>query len=319
MATLSDSAGALKVLVVGSGAREHAIAWKVRQSPRMGELLVAPGNAGTARVATNIPIEADDAEGLVEYAATQGIDFTVIGPETPLAAGIVDRFEEAGLLAFGPTQAAARIESSKGFAKRLMLEHGVPTGRADIFVNYDSARSCIESSPVPIVIKADGLAAGKGVVVARTHEAALEALHRLMVQREFWPAGDQVLIEEYLQGQEISVFAFVDGERLSPMLAARDYKRVGDGDAGPNTGGMGAYSPPGDWNGDMERRIRVEIMEPVVSALRDRGSPYSGVLYAGLILTGDGPKVIEFNCRLGDPGGPSRASQIENRPAGGYD
>ena len=294
---------ALKVLVVGGGAREHTIAWKLGQSDRVGELLVAPGNAGTARIATNVPIDAEDIDGVLEFARAQHVDFTVVGPEVPLAAGMVDAFQEAGLMAFGPTREAARIESSKAFAKALMREHGVPTGAARSFDDYEEAVRHVERSPAPVVIKADGLAAGKGVVVARTRQAAIEALRRQMVDKEYGAAGDTVLIEEYLEGPEISVFAFVDGEGVSSMMAACDYKAVGEGDTGPNTGGMGAYSPPPDelWNSEIERRVRGEIVEPVVKALRESGSPYVGALYAGLMMTAAGPKVIEFNCRLGDP------------------
>ena len=293
----------MKVLVVGSGAREHAIVWKLRQSPQLKELLVAPGNAGTARIARNVPMSAEDVDGLLRLAREEGVDLTVVGPEAPLAAGIADRFQDAGLAVFGPTQAAARIETSKSFAKDLMLRHGVPTGKAVAFNDYERARRHVERSDIPVVVKADGLAAGKGVVVAETREAALEALRRQMVDREFGPAGERVLIEELLQGPEFSVFAFTDGVHVSPLLAACDYKRVGDGDTGPNTGGMGSYSPPTSdiWSDAVERQVRTEIMAPVVSALADRGTPYCGALYAGLIMTRDGPKVIEFNCRLGDP------------------
>ena len=234
----------MKVLVVGGGGREHAIAWKLSASPRVTEMLAAPGNAGTAQVAENIPVDAEDVDALLRLAQERAVDLTVVGPEASLAAGIADRFAEAGLLLFGPTQAAARIETSKAFAKDLMLRHGVPTARAAVFDDYDDARRYVETSPLPIVIKADGLAAGKGVVVARTKEDALEALHQQMVEKKFEAAGDRVLVEECLEGEEISVFAFVDGCSVSPLVAACDYKRQGDGDTGPNTGGVGAYSPP---------------------------------------------------------------------------
>jgi phosphoribosylamine--glycine ligase len=293
----------MNVLVVGNGAREHAIAWKLSQSPGIGRLLVAPGNAGTEQIAENIPVDAIDVDGLLRLAQERRIDLTVVGPEAPLAAGIADRFQAAGLLAFGPTKAAARIETSKSFAKALMLRHGVPTGGAETFSSYEEAQDYINSAVMPVVVKADGLAAGKGVTIAHTREKALSATRRQMVERQFGQAGERVLIEEYLEGKEISVFAFVDGRRVSSLVAARDYKRAGDGDTGPNTGGMGSYSPPerSIWNGDVERRVRSEIMEPVVRALADEGTPYRGVLYAGLMLTADGPKVLEFNCRLGDP------------------
>ena len=293
----------MKILIVGNGGREHTIAWKLAQSPLADEILVAPGNAGTAQVGDNVPINADDIGGLLGFAKAQGIDFTVIGPEAPLAAGIVDRFQDAGLLAFGPTKAAARIETSKSFAKDLMLRHDVPTGKAVFYEDFEGARRHLENTDLPVVVKADGLAAGKGVVVAETREDAIDALRGAMLDKQFGAAGERVLIEEYLEGREISVFAFVDGERLSSLVAACDYKRAGDGDTGPNTGGIGSYSPPIEpmWSVDMEHRVRTEIMEPVVKAMAEDGTPYSGVLYAGLMVTADGPKVIEFNCRLGDP------------------
>ena len=293
----------MKVLVVGNGGREHAIAWKLKKSPQVDDLLLAPGNAGTAEIARNVPVAATDVDGLLGLALEQQVDFTIVGPEAPLAAGIADRFHEAGLPVFGPTQAAARIETSKSFAKELMVRSGVPTGMAETFDDYEQARRYVQSAPVPIVIKADGLAAGKGVVVVETRETALDALRRQMVDRQLGEAGDRVLVEERLEGQEISVFGFVDGQRVSQLVAACDYKRAGDGDTGPNTGGMGSYSPPSCavWNDSMYSRVRTEIMEPVVAALAEQGNPYVGVLYAGLILTPSGPKVIEFNCRLGDP------------------
>ena len=293
----------MKVLVIGKGGREHAIAWKLSQSARISQLLCAPGNAGTSKIASNVPIPETDVDGLLSFATQHGIDFTVVGPEAPLADGIVDTFQAAGLSIFGPSQAAARIESSKSFAKDLMARAGVPTARAEVFHHFDSARQYVESLSPPVVIKADGLAAGKGVVVAETTEQALSALRTQMVDRAFGQAGETVLVEEHLQGPELSVFAFVDGKRLSPLIAAVDYKRVGDGDTGPNTGGMGAYSPPLSvfWNHEVERSARTEIMEPVVAALAAEGCPYVGILYAGLMLTQDGLKVIEFNCRFGDP------------------
>ena len=293
----------MKVLVIGNGAREHAIAWKLRQSPLLRQLLVAPGNAGTSQVAENVPIDAGDVGPLLDFAGQERIDLTVVGPEAPLAAGIVDRFQEAGLRIFGPTKAAARIESSKSFAKELMARHGVPTGSAEVFDDYEKARCYLEKSPLPVVVKADGLTAGKGVTVARSREAALDALRQSMVDKRFGPAGERVLIEECLEGEELSVFAFVDGERVSSLVAARDYKPVGDGDTGPNTGGMGSYSPPAEhlWDASLDQEVRDRIIEPVVGALAQDGAPYLGVLYAGLMLTAQGPKVVEFNYRMGDP------------------
>ena len=291
----------MKVLLIGNGAREHAIAWKISQSHLMSELFVAPGNAGTAELGSNVPISATDIDGLLGFAKENSIDFTIVGPEAPLADGIVDRFQEVGLLIFGPTKNAAQIEGSKSFAKELMLLHNVPTATAKTFSSYDNALNFLEASPLPVVVKADGLAAGKGVVVAQTLDEAQAAVHEQMVEKAFGAAGDRVLIEECLEGQEISVFAFVDGERVSPMVAACDYKRIGDRDTGPNTGGMGSYSPPSVWNAALEQRVREEIMEPVARGLVAQGGPYCGILYAGLMLTAEGPKVIEFNCRLGDP------------------
>jgi phosphoribosylamine--glycine ligase len=288
----------LTVLVVGGGGREHTFAVRLAESPRLGRLFVAPGNAGTARIATNVPISAKDIDALVAYCVDSGIDFVVVGPEAPLAAGLVDRLDAAGVLAFGPTAAAARIESSKWFAKELMREHGVPTASSRYFTDYEAGRKYILAQEPPIVVAADGLAAGKGVVVASSHDEALAAL------RERLGHGDPgVLVQEYMEGHEISVFAFIDGVRISPMVAACDYKRVGDGDAGPNTGGMGSYSPPvaSLWNAEIASRVRLDIIEPVVAALAAEGSPFRGILYAGLMLTSGGPKVVEFNCRLGDP------------------
>ena len=291
----------MKTLLIGNGAREHAIAWKLTQSPLVSELLIAPGNAGTAALGRNVPVGAEDVDGLLNLAQREGVEFTVVGPEAPLAAGIVDRFQEAGALIFGPTAAAARIESSKSFAKDLMLRSGIPTARAEAFTDYGEALEYLAAAPAPIVVKADGLAAGKGVVVAATRDDARDALRRQMVEREFGDAGRRVLIEEYLEGGEISVFAFVDGEQVSELASACDYKRALDGDEGPNTGGMGAYSPPAAWNEELEREVRERVMLPAARALVSLGSPFRGALYGGLMLTSDGPKVVEFNCRLGDP------------------
>ena len=293
----------MKVLLVGNGAREHALAWKLAASTLLSELLIAPGNAGTARLGRNIPIAATDVEGLLDFAARHGVEFTVVGPEAPLADGIVDRFQSCGLPIFGPTKAAARIESSKAFAKKLMLDNGVPTGSALVFDSYEDAARYAEDLPPPIVIKADGLAAGKGVVVADSQDGAVSALRSMMVEGEFGESGETVLVEQFLEGPEFSVFAFTDGRTISPLVAAVDYKRAGEGDAGPNTGGMGAYSPPAPelWNDEIERTVRADIIEPVLDSLAAQECPYTGALYAGLIRTEDGLKVIEFNCRLGDP------------------
>lgn len=291
----------MRVMVIGNGSREHAIAWKLRASPRVADLYVAPGNAGTAALGVNLNVKPTDIEGLLAAAREHAVDLTVVGPEMSLEAGVVDRFEAEGLRIVGPPQAAARIETSKAFAKALMLKHGIPTGRAEVFSSYGEAREYVGVGAGPVVIKADGLAAGKGVLVCANREQAQEALHEVMVDRVFGDAGRQVLVEELLTGQEISVFTFTDGVHLSPLVAACDYKRIGDGDVGLNTGGMGAYSPPLAWNAELEARVMDEIMAPAVRALAAEGSPYRGVLFGGLMLTVDGPKVIEFNARLGDP------------------
>ena len=293
----------MNVLVVGNGAREHAIAWKLSQSPSVSRIYVAPGNAGTHFIASNVPIGAEDIAALIDFASNNAIDLTVVGPEAPLAAGLVDSFAASGIPAFGPSQAAARIEGSKSFAKTLMADCSIPTAAYEAFTDYEQASAYLETCSIPIVIKADGLAAGKGVTVAQTREQAQNAIRESMLDRAFGDAGDQVLIEECLEGQEVSVFAFVDGEYVSPMVAACDYKRVGDGDTGPNTGGMGSFSPPlpQHWNADIEALVRASIMEPVAKGMVDIGCPYRGILYLGMMLTEEGPKVVEFNCRLGDP------------------
>ena len=291
----------MKVLVVGNGSREHAIAWKLSQSPLVSDLAVAPGNAGTGQTAQNVPIDSADIQGLRRYAGEHKVDMTVVGPEIPLSMGIVDAFRHDGMAIFGPTKSAARIESSKTFAKELMQRWGVPTAMARSHTSYDDALRDLKSRDLPVVVKADGLAAGKGVTVARTASEAERALTAFMIEGQLGEAGDRVLIEECLEGTELSVFAFVVGEYVSPMIAACDYKRVGDGDSGPNTGGMGSYSPPPFWTGELEAQVRTRIMEPTAAALAAEGCPYTGVLYAGLMLTDEGPMVIEFNCRMGDP------------------
>ena len=291
----------MNVLVVGSGAREHAIVWKLGESPRVDKLLIAPGNAGTGSIATNFPDSSDDVDGLLQLAKTHSIDLTIVGPEMPLANGIVDLFVKEGHAIFGPTKAAARIESSKAFAKELMRSHGVPCPEFRVFHDYREAHGFLSKHEGPIVVKADGLAVGKGVLVCERKEDALAALNQCMGTRAFGAAGDVVVVEEYVEGREVSVFAFTDGEHISSLVAACDYKRLLDGDAGSNTGGMGSYTPPEFWTAQLEDRVRQEIVAPVVHALAESGTPYQGVLYAGLMITSQGPKVIEFNCRLGDP------------------
>ncbi len=291
----------MNVLIVGNGAREHAIAWKVSSSPLEPRILSAPGNAGTAQLGTNFDVSAEDVEGLIRLAKDESVYLTIVGPEAPLAAGIVDRFRGEGLRVFGPTKAAARIESSKSFAKSVMASAKAPTAKAQVFRDAGSAIEYAQTEEPPFVVKADGLAAGKGVIMSSSRVEAIAALDSMFVSRDFGDAGDTVLIEEWLRGQEVSVFAFVDGPYVSEMVSARDYKRAQDGDLGPNTGGMGSYSPPPFWDDQLETRVRSEIMEPVAARMAEMGCPFQGILYAGLMITDEGPKVIEFNCRMGDP------------------
>ena len=291
----------MRVLVIGSGAREHAILWKLAQSPRRLDLLAAPGNAGVSRIATNLPVPAEDVAGLVQAARQRRVDLTIVGPEAALAAGVVDGFRAHGLTIFGPTSAAARIESSKSFAKRLMAERGVPTAPFRVFDHYAEAAEYVRSHGPPVVIKPDGLTAGKGVMIAQSLDEAYRALEDIMVRHFFGAAGDRVVVESLMHGQEVSVFCFTDGVAVSPLVAACDYKRAGDGDAGPNTGGMGSYSPPLFWTPELERQVRDDIILPVIEALAAAGASFAGVLYAGLMLTEAGPMVVEFNARLGDP------------------
>jgi phosphoribosylamine---glycine ligase len=294
---------ALSALIIGSGGREHTLAWKLAQSPLIGELFIAPGNAGTAQTGTNVPIGAEDVAGLLAFARERAIGLTVVGPEGPLAAGIVDAFEGAGLRVFGPTQAAARLEASKAFAKAFMQEAGIATGEAKTFSDHDAARAALRATPMTggVVIKASGLAAGKGVIVCETRDEAEAALQSIMQERAFGAAGDEVLIEERLEGPEVSLLAFCDGQTAVPMLPARDHKRVFDGDQGLNTGGMGAFAPSPDVNSALVDRLMDTVIRPAVQGMAALGTPYRGVLYAGLMLTADGPRVLEFNCRFGDP------------------
>lgn len=291
----------LNVLVVGSGAREHTLVWKLLQSPRVKDVFVAPGNAGTGLIARNLPVPSDDPRALRRAALENGIDLTVVGPEVPLAAGIVDDFRQDQLRIFGPTRAAARIESSKAFAKDLMQRHGIPCAQSQTFEDHEAARDYLYRTGAPIVIKADGLAAGKGVVVCQTFEEAEEALDAAMRRMVFGAAGSRVVIEECLEGPEVSLLAFTDGDVVRPMEPASDYKRAFDGGQGPNTGGMGSYSPASFFGPDQLREAGDRILHPLVEALKSENSPFVGVIYAGLMLTPDGTRVIEFNSRFGDP------------------
>ncbi|MBN3032590.1 MAG: phosphoribosylamine--glycine ligase [Candidatus Saganbacteria bacterium] len=291
----------MKVLVVGSGGREHALAWKIAQSPLVDKLYCAPGNAGTAALAGNVPFKADDLKDLLEFAGEKKIDLTVVGPEAPLCAGIVDLFEENGLRVFGPRRAAARIEGSKVFAKEIMAKYGIPTAQAGIFDRASDAVAYINEMGAPIVVKADGLAAGKGVIVAQTKNEAVAAVKLIMEKKEFGAAGEKVVIEECLAGEEASIIALTDGRSIVPLASAQDHKRIFDRDAGPNTGGMGAYSPAPVVTDRLMEQITVEILKPFVAGLRQEGIVYKGVLYAGVMVTKAGPKVLEFNARFGDP------------------
>ena len=291
----------MKVLVVGKGGREHALVWKIAQSPRVSKIYCAPGNAGINQKAECVPIKAENIPELIRFAQEKEIDLTVVGPEAPLTKGIVDEFEKRNLRVFGPSKSASQLEGSKVFAKEIMLEAGVPTGKCEIFEDSDKAAQYIKSQPVPIVVKADGLAAGKGVIVAKTKEEALEAIDLIMIKRAFGKAGDKIMIEECLVGEEASILAFCDGESFIPMVASQDHKAIYDGDNGPNTGGMGAYSPAPVVNEDMMKTVSSRVFQPIINKMKEKGMPYKGILYAGIMITESGLKVLEFNVRFGDP------------------
>lgn len=291
----------MKVLVVGGGGREHALVWKLKQSPRVKEVFCAPGNAGIASLATCVKIGAEDIPGLLAFAKDRGIDLTLVGPEAPLCAGITDRFQEAGLKIFGPSQAAAEIEGSKVVAKDIMAKYGIPTAKYAVFTIPEEAVTYINQIGAPCVVKADGLAAGKGVIVAMDKETALDAVRSVMVDRDFGEAGTRMVVEECLVGEEVSILAFTDGVNVVPMVSSQDHKRVFDNDQGPNTGGMGAYAPAPVYTPAVHRQVMDEIIVPMIRALDAEGRTYRGVIYAGLMITGQGPKVLEFNARFGDP------------------
>jgi phosphoribosylamine--glycine ligase len=291
----------MQVLVVGSGGREHALCWSIAASPLLTRLWCAPGNPGIASVATCVPIGAMDIAALVEFARDNAVDLVVPGPEAPLVAGITDAMEAAGIPCCGPTQAAAQLEGSKSFTKEICDAADIPTARWERFDDAEAAREFVRRRGVPIVVKADGLAAGKGVVVATTEAEALAAIDAMMDARVFGEAGASVVIEECLEGEEVSVFALCDGTHALSLGAAQDHKRVGDGDTGPNTGGMGAYSPPPALTPALEQAVMERIIQPTLADLENRGTPFRGILFAGLMLTEDGPKLIEFNVRFGDP------------------
>jgi phosphoribosylamine---glycine ligase len=291
----------MKLLMVGNGGREHALLWKLRQDAPDAAFFITRGNGGTAGLATHLPLGADEIQALAGWAEKEEIDLTVVGPEVPLAAGIVDHFATRSLAVFGPTRAAAEIESSKAYAKDLLKRHGVPTAAHRTFSRAREAESHIRAQGAPLVVKASGLAAGKGAVVCSTVEEALGAVREMMSEQVFGAAGSEVVIEEFMEGEELSVFALCDGKNVLPMLPAQDHKRIGEADTGPNTGGMGAYAPVSLATPQLVQRISREILEPTVAALARDRRPFRGLLYAGLMLTSSGPKVVEFNCRFGDP------------------
>ena len=290
----------MRVLILGSGGREHALAWKIAQSPKVNKIYCAPGNAGTASVAENIDISPDNIQALLNFALIKGIGLTVVGPEQPLVKGIADSFEESGLRLFGPSQRAAEIEGSKVFCKDLMKKYGIPTARYESFNSLDQVKLFTKEDE-PVVVKASGLASGKGVVLCRNGKEARSAIQSIMQGKVFGNAGDQVVIEEFLTGQEVSLLAFTDGKTILPLESAQDHKAAFDDDKGPNTGGMGAYSPAPIFTDELKTKVVDEIMIPTVRAMAKEGRYYRGILYAGLMLTESGPKVLEFNARFGDP------------------
>ncbi|OLO26444.1 phosphoribosylamine--glycine ligase [Alkalihalophilus pseudofirmus] len=291
----------MKVLIVGSGGREHTIAWKAAQSSKVKQVFVAPGNPGMKDVSTIVEISENDHKQLIEFAKKEQIDLTIVGPEVPLLDGIVNQFQEAGLKIFGPQKEAALIEGSKSFAKEIMHKYNIPTGYYETFTSYEEAKAYVEEKGAPIVIKADGLAAGKGVVVAMTIEEATTALYEMLENSRFGKASAKVVIEEYLAGEELSLMAFVHGDIVLPMVGAQDHKRAYDNDEGPNTGGMGAYSPVPQFDDASVQEAVEKVLQPMANAMIAEGRHFTGILYAGLMMTDQGPKVIEFNARFGDP------------------
>ena len=291
----------MKLFVIGNGGREHALVWKLAQSPRVSKIYCAPGNAGIAQMAECVPIQADDLSGLQAFAIDHAIDLTIVGPELPLSLGIADEFRKAKLRIFGPTRNAARIESSKSFAKELMVRENIPTAVSRTFDTMDAAFIWLETCPMPVVVKADGLAQGKGVIICATKAEAQEAVKSMLGDQRFGEAGTRVVLEEFLEGEELTVMAFVDGRTVIPMIPAQDHKRIGEGDTGPNTGGMGAYAPAPLATPELQRRILEEVLHPAVTGLSRVGSPFYGVLYAGLMIKDGKPFTLEFNARFGDP------------------
>lgn len=291
----------MNVLIIGGGGREHVLAWKIAQSPIVEKVFCAPGNPGVANVGTCVDLDVDDFDAVASFAKDNGVGLAVIGPEAPLAAGIVDALEVSGVVTFGPTKAAAQLEASKSFAKDLMARYNIPTAKYGEFSDPESAKAYIRAEGAPIVVKADGLAAGKGVTVARTIEEAEAAVDAAMVNMSFGDAGARVIIEECMVGEEASILAFTDGRTVLPLATSQDHKPAFNGDEGPNTGGMGAYSPAPVVDEAMMDTIRATVLEPCVNGMAEDGIVYKGILYAGLMITDEGPKVVEFNCRFGDP------------------
>ena len=290
----------MKVLVIGSGGREHALCWKIAQHPDT-EVYIAPGNPGMLDVATLVNIKVDDIPTLVDFAKAEAIDLTVVGPELPLTLGIVDAFQAEGLACFGPGKDAARLEGSKAFSKELMKKYGIPTAAFDTFTDVDAAKAFVDEIGVPCVVKADGLAAGKGVIICMTREEADKAIEDMLNAHAFGEASATIVIEEYMEGPEVSVLAFADGKHVLPMVSAQDHKRIFDGDKGPNTGGMGAYSPAPVYTEALSEEVNKTIIEPTIAAMAAEGTPFTGILYTGLMLTEKGPRVLEYNVRFGDP------------------
>ncbi|MBM4307502.1 MAG: phosphoribosylamine--glycine ligase [Deltaproteobacteria bacterium] len=291
----------MKVLVVGGGGREHALVWKIKQSPIVAKVYCAPGNAGISEQATLVPIQANDLNGLLDFALKERINLTVVGPEEPLTRGIVDLFESKGLSIFGASQKAAELEGSKAFAKKMMKKYHLPTASYEVFKDRKKAVDYIRKQGAPIVVKADGLAAGKGVILCKTVEEAIRSVDQMMVEKIFGEAGSRVVIEEYLVGEEASYLAFTDGKTILPLASSQDHKAIFDGDEGPNTGGMGAYSPAPVVTDEVNQRIVEKVLRPIIQGMTDEGRPYKGIIYAGLMIHDGHPKVLEFNARFGDP------------------
>lgn len=291
----------MKIMVVGGGGREHAIIKKIRQNPKVTEIFALPGNGGIAEDAVCVDIKATDIDAIVQYAVSNAVDYAIVAPDDPLVMGLVDKLGSEGIPCFGPNSRAAIIEGSKAFSKDLMRMYGIPTARYENFDNIDNALSYVETCPIPTVVKADGLALGKGVIIARTRDEAREAVREMMEDKKFGKSGDKIVIEEFLEGPEVSVLSFTDGKVVVPMISSMDHKRAGDGDTGLNTGGMGTVAPNPYYTPEVAERCMNEIFLPTVKAMSDEGRTFKGCLYFGLMLTADGPKVIEYNCRFGDP------------------